>query len=281
MIEVITIKSKNIYTDISPVSSDLVILDTADGIFSTELKNLIFKNYNAEFITAIDDTDLNIEEVSVNMPNILTIADTAKRYSNFLALYYVNKTVDGEDIIINNQVDFLLPTNHIGVNTMEDFYIAKSADVISDKSIYIDSGTYKVTGAAAFSIRNPGEYADEILTESYGCNVSTDIRLLDNPQRTMVIGDIKYTPAQRLKGKTSVTTSIDGFFYMCKPGRIGYRVSTDGNLSVGDGSLAALSAVNSIQSQRNYNSTSCPVQLILEKISDEDIFNLLSVDLDS
>jgi len=110
----------------------------------------------------------------------------------------------------------------------------------------------------------------------------TDLYQYDSPSRSMLISDIKHVPVAGLYGKTAITSTIFGFFNICRTSPVGLRVSTDGNISVGDGSLNVSTIPKPpVGDFAHYYGTSWPVQLTCELIDLEDIFNIGDVNYEA
>lgn len=262
---------------------DRIIIDTTDGLRLIPIRDILFKNYNAEFGPAIENNTTalnNIEDSFFVSASALNINTDLK---GVIALYYKMRPSDIREIIINSVVNYIIPFNFIGANSLSDFYTERVQILSNDGSILLLPGTYRVRAAITFCIRNPGKYYESsgiFVGEPYGCNLTTEIAQIDAPARTLLVGDIKYTPVAALKGKTCITSTIDGFFYICKTARVALRVSTDGNLVLGDGSLNNnVVPKPPLINYAHYSGTTYPAQIILERVAQEDIYDLLGTDI--
>jgi hypothetical protein len=265
-------------------NSSKIIIDTEDGLRLIAIEDIVYKNYNAEFGPTVENNTANLNIINDNFFIAASALNINTELKGSIALYYKMRPADLREVIIKNVMDYIIPYNFIGANSLNSFYDSADQILANDGSILLPPGTYRVRAATTFSIRNPGKHYEEagvFVGEPYGCNLYTNISQIDTPKRTMLVGDIKYAPARALKGKTCITSTIDGFFYICKTARIALRVSTDGNLVLGDGSLDnnALPKPPLIN-YAHYNGTTYPAQIILERVSQDDIYSLLGVNLD-
>jgi hypothetical protein len=261
-----------------------IIIDTSEGIRTIYIKDIIFKNYNAEFGPIVENNTSSLNLINDNFFIAASALNINTDIKGAIALYYKMRPSDLSEVIIKNTINYIIPFNFIGANSLASSYASSDQILSNDGSILLLPGTYRVRAATSFCIRNPGKYYESsgiYVGEPYGCNIATNIAQLDTPSRTMLVGDIKYTPARALKGKRTITSTIDGFFYICKTARVGLRVSTDGNIVLGDGSLNNnVIPKPPLLNYAHYNGTTYPAQIILERVSQDDIYDLLGVNLD-
>lgn len=262
-----------------------IIIDTSDGMRLISLNDVVYKSYNAEFGPTIENNTRSINTINDNFFIAASALNINTELKGSIALYYKMRPSDTREVIIKNAVNYIIPFNFIGANSLNSLYGSSDQILANDGSILLPPGTYRIRAATTFSIRNPGKYYEEsgvFVGEPYGCNVYTSISQIDTPARTMLVGDIKYAPVRALRGKTCITSSIDGFFYICKTARIALRVSTDGNLVLGDGSLDNnVIPKPPLSEYAHYSGTTYPAQIMLERVSQDDIYDLLSVNLDA
>jgi len=280
----VAINLNNLPSNNLPQSSDSIVIDTENGLKTINIRDIKFENYNTQFGGLVENTEIGINNVYNDFIEKQSSIETGSKVKDVIVAYFRNSPHLNEDFVAINEVDKVLPVNHLAVNTMKKYYnITRNTDIFSDEGILLPPGTYRVRAAASFSVRNPGRYFENtniFVGDPYGCAIATDIAQLDSPQRSMLVSSIKYIPANYLTGKTSITSTIDGYFNICKTVRVGFRVSTDGNICVGDGSLATPQQPRpDPASFMHYNGISYPIQIIFELISQEDIFGLLGTDL--
>lgn len=263
-------------------SNDNIIIDTPDGMRLISLKDVLFQNYNAEFGPIVEDNNRLINNINDNFFVAASSININTDLKGAIALYYKMRPSDITEVIVKNKINYTIPFNFIGANSLAVLYQAGDQILSNDGSILLPPGTYRVRAVAMFCIRNPGKYYQSsgiYVGESYGCNIATTLNQVDAPARTLLVGDIKYAPARSLEGKTSITSTVDGFFYICKTARVAFKVSTDGNLCLGDGSLDNnVVPKPPLINYAHYNGTTYPAQIILERVSQEDIYDLLGVD---
>ncbi len=263
-------------------SNDNIIIDTPDGMRLISLKDVLFQNYNAEFGPIVEDNNRLINNINDNFFVAASSININTDLKGAIALYYKMRPSDITEVIVKNKINYTIPFNFIGANSLAGLYQAGDQILSNDGSILLPPGTYRVRAVAMFCIRNPGKYYQSsgiYVGESYGCNIATTLNQVDSPARTLLVGDIKYAPARSLEGKTSITSTVDGFFYICKTARVAFKVSTDGNLCLGDGSLDNnVVPKPPLINYAHYNGTTYPAQIILERVSQEDIYDLLGVD---
>lgn len=263
-------------------SNDNIIIDTPDGMRLISLKDVLFQNYNAEFGPIVEDNNRLINNINDNFFVAASSININTDLKGAIALYYKMRPSDITEVIVKNKINYTIPFNFIGANSLAGLYQAGDQILSNDGSILLPPGTYRVRAVAMFCIRNPGKYYQSsgiYVGESYGCNIATTLNQVDAPARTLLVGDIKYAPARSLEGKTSITSTVDGFFYICKTARVAFKVSTDGNLCLGDGSLDNnVVPKPPLINYAHYNGTTYPAQIILERVSQEDIYDLLGVD---
>jgi len=260
-----------------------IIIDTPEGMRLISIKDIIYKNYNAEFGPTVENNNISLNNTNNNFFIAASALNINTGLKGAIALYYKMRPSDIREVIVKNVVDYIVPFNFIGANSLNSLYTSSDQILANDGSILLPPGTYRVRSAITFCIRNPGKYYEESLVfvgEPYGCNLYTDITQIDTPKRTMLVGDIKYTPVRALKGKTCITSTVDGFFYICKTARVALRVSTDGNLVLGDGSLDNnVIPKPPLINYAHYNGTTYPAQIMLERVAQDDIYDLLGVNL--
>lgn len=263
-------------------NKDKIIIDTQEGLKTIALENIVFKNYNTEFGPIIEKNTALLEEINNNFFNAVSGVNINTKLKGAIALYYKMKPSDLTDVIINNKVNYNLPFNFIGANSLADLYTSSQPIISNDGSILLPSGTYRVRAVASFCIRNPGKYYDYTgvyVGEPYGCNITTDIAQVDAPARVLLVGDIKYSPVRALEGKISLTSTVDGFFFLCKTARIAFRVSTDGNITLGDGSINDNRPIKTnLLNYAHYNGITYPAQIIIERVSQDDIYDIFGTD---
>jgi len=279
----ISVNLDNLPSNTTPSGDNSIIIDTDTGLKSIAIDNIKFKNYNTQFGSLVDQTEQGINNVYSDFVEQQDNIQAGSKFKEAIVVYYKNSPDLNQDFVIINEVNKVLPVNHLAVNTLEKYYTDNRLNIFSDEGILLPPGTYRVHAAACFSVRNPGKYFENngiYLGDPYGCAISTDIAQLDSPQRSMIVSDIKHIPAESLTGKTSITSTIDGYFNICKTARVGLRVSTDGNICIGDGSLATPQQPRPEPSTfMHYNGITYPIQIMLELISQDDIFGILGTDL--
>lgn len=263
--------------------SDSIIIDTPDGLRDILIRDIVFDNYNTSFGISVERNTDNLNNIDNNFFIAASSININTSLRGAIALYYRMSPKDINDIIVKNKINYIIPFNFIGANSLRDLYSPSEQILSNNGSIFLPPGTYKVRAVASFCIRNPGKYYENsgiFVGEPYGCNITCDIAQVDAPERTLVVGDIKYAPVAALKGKTSIETTIDGFFYICKFARIALRVSTDGNLVLGDGSLNNNVVPRPpLINYSHYSGTTYPAQILLERVSEEDVYDLAGADL--
>jgi hypothetical protein len=275
----ITFNSIPTFNEIDP--NDKIIIDTPEGMRTISLKDIRFKNYNCEFGAQVELNTQRLNQINDSFFIAASALVPAQSTTGHISLYYKLDPTLEKEVIIKNTNNFIIPFNFVGANSISNLYPINTSIIRDEGSIFLLPGTYKVRAAVSFVVRNPGryyEYTGEYAGESYGCNIFLNLAQIDPPERTMLVGDIKYVPAKALKGKTTITSTIDGFFYVCKPTRVALRASTDGNVSLGDGSIDNnVVPKPSLLDYIHYKNITNPAQLMLERLSTEDIYSLLGV----
>lgn len=265
---------------IIPNDKELVI-ESENGLYKRDLASLRFNRDNLEQINIVDATDNILSNTSQRFDSISSTIQKRIPFRGAIAAYFNFNPSSNLDFVINRQTNFPLPLNHIAVNSTESTGDLNIQSLLINNGVVIPKGTYRCRAASAFTIRNPGRYYEEedvYVGDIYGCNLITDLFQYDSPQRSMLVSDVKHVPVNGLLGKTTVTSIIDGYFHVCRTTPIGLRVSTDGNVSIGDGSLNVnVQPKPSVDKFSHYYGNSWPIQLTLELIDVEDIFNLLSI----
>lgn len=263
-----------------PNSKELVI-ESENGLYKRDLASLRFNSDNLEQINIIDATNNILSNTSQRFDSISSTIQKRIPFRGAIAAYFNFNPSSNLDFVINRQTNFPLPLNHIAINSTESTGDLNVQSLLINNGVVIPKGTYRCRAASAFTIRNPGRYYEEedvYVGDIYGCNLITDLFQYDSPQRSMLVSDVKHVPVNGLLGKTTVTSIIDGYFHVCRTTPIGLRVSTDGNVSIGDGSLNVnVQPKPSVDKFSHYYGNSWPIQLTLELIDVEDIFNLLSI----
>lgn len=264
--------------------NDKIIIDTPDGIRTVKIKDIVFKNYNTTFGVNVEKNTNNINQIETDFyVKADALNPVTKTKIGAISLFYKSDPRFDKEVVIKNSLNHIIPLNFLGANSMQEEYPSGSSTISEEPGILLLPGTYRIRAAACFCIRNPGRYYSQTglyAGEPYGCNIYMDLAQIDSPERVMLVSDIKYVPVRALKGKTSVSTSIDGFFYICKTARVALRVTTDGNVSLGDGSID-----NNIVPKPplidyvHYKNFTYPVQILIERISLQDVHNLLGVSL--
>lgn len=261
---------------------DRFLLDTPDGMRIIPIKDIIFQNSNIEAGPIVEGNTQLLNGINNNFFVSASSININTNLKGVIALYYKMRPSDRVETIIKNKINFNIPFNFIGANSLASLYNRDDLILSNDGSILLPPGTYRVRAVAMFCIRNPGRYYKSsgiYVGESYGCNIASTFNQIDSPGRTLLVGDIKYVPARTLEGKTSITTTVDGFFYICKTARVAFKVSTDGNISLGDGSLDNnVIPKPPLLNYAHYNGTTYPAQIILERVSQDDVYDLLGVD---
>lgn len=264
---------------------DKLIIDTEDDLTVLPLNKLKISSQNTEFANKIDAISTYIQTAEERFGILLPTYVPRSKFKGAIAAYYSSYPPNNVDFTINNKINIPIPLNHISANALQTYQGSSASGVLLSNAIVIPKGTYKMRSACCFSIRNPGDYYElggEYVGEAYGCNIVTDFVQYDSPRRTMLVSSIKNIPVIALDSKTTITSIIDGYFYICKTSQVGLRVSTDGNISIGDGSLnTSIVPKPQLINYANYYGVSWPVQLILELLNEEDIFNLGNIDLEN
>lgn len=264
-----------------PGSKELII-ESENGLYKRDLASLRFSKENLEQANIIDTTDNTLANTSQRFDSIVSTIQKRIPFRGAIAAYFNFNPSSNLDFVINRKTNFPLPLNHVAANSTEYTGDINIQSLLISNGIVIPKGTYRCRAASAFTVRNPGRYYEEedvFVGDIYGCNLHTDLFQYDSPQRSMLVSDVKHVPVNGLLGKTTVTSIIDGYFHVCKTTPIGLRVSTDGNVSIGDGSLnVQVQPKPSVDKFSHYYGNSWPIQLTLELIDVEDIFNLLSID---
>lgn len=261
------------------------IIESEDGLYRRKLQDLQFNQSSLEQGAVITETDNKLIAAKNSLANTASTISRRLPFRGAIAAYFNFNPSSNNDFIINRQTNVPLPLNHVAVNSTEYIGDVNVQSLLIANGIVIPKGTYRCRAASAFTVRNPGRYYEQegiYVGETYGCNLLTDLFQYDSPQRSMLVSDVKHVPVNGLLGKTTITSVIDGFFHVCRTTPIGLRVSTDGNVSIGDGSL-------NIQYQprppvnvfTHYYGNSWPVQLTIELVDREDIFNLLDVNYEA
>jgi hypothetical protein len=174
------------------------------------INDIIYKNYNAEFGPTVENNTANLNTINDNFFIAASALNINTGLKGSIALYYKMRPSDLREIIIKNVVDYIIPFNFIGANSLNSLYTSSEQILANDGSILLPPGTYRVRSATTFCIRNPGKYYEEagiFVGEPYGCNLYTNIAQIDTPKRTMLVGDIKYAPVRALRGKTCITST--------------------------------------------------------------------------
>lgn len=261
---------------------DRFILDTPDGMRTIPIKDILFQNSNIDVGSVVEQNTQLLNNIDSNFFVAASSLNINTKLKGAIALYYKMRPSDRVEVIIKNKINYNIPFNFIGANSLFNYINSEDQILSNDGSLLLPPGTYRVRAAVMFCIRNPGRYYKSsgiYVGASYGCNIATTLNQVDAPSRTLLVGDIKYVPARTLEGKTSITSTIDGFFYICKTARVALKVSTDGNISLGDGSLDNnVIPKPPLIDYAHYNGTTYPAQIILERVSQEDIYDLLGVD---
>lgn len=264
--------------------NDSIIIDTPDGLRDILIRDIVLENYNTSFGPVVENNTVNLNAIDNNFFAAASSLNINTSLKGSIALYYRMSPKDINDIIVKNQVNFTIPFNFIGANSLTSLYPSNEQILANNGGILLPPGTYKTRAIVTLCIRNPGKYYENsgiYVGEPYGCNLTCNLAQVDAPERTLLVGDIKYAPVAALKGKTSIETTVDGFFYICKFARIALRISTDGNLVLGDGSLNNNVVPKSpLINYAHYNGTTYPAQIMLERVSEEDIYDLGGIDLE-
>jgi len=259
-------------------SNDKILIDTSDGMRVISIKDIKFKNYNCEFGPQVELNTELLKEINNSFFIAASALNSEKRATGYISLYHNSDPSLDKEVIIKNVNNFVIPFNTVGANSLKNIYPPEKSVIRDGSSILLLPGTYKVRAAVSFVVRNPGRYYESsgiYAGEPYGCNIYLNLAQIDPPERTMIVGDIKYAPAKALKGKTTITSTLDGFFYICKTARVALRASTDGNVSLGDGSIDNnIIPKPSLLNYIHYKNITQPAQIILERVSEDDIYNL-------
>ena len=268
-------------TDTTIPNNKELVIESENGLYKRDLESLRFDRDNLEQINIIDNTINNLSNTSQRFDSISSTIQKRIPFRGAIAAYFNFNPSSNLDFVINRQTNFPLPLNHVAANSTESTGDLNIMGLLINNGVVIPKGTYRCRAASTFTVRNPGRYYEEedvFVGDIYGCNLITDLFQYDSPQRSMLVSDVKHVPVNGLLGKTTITSIIDGYFHVCRTTPIGLRVSTDGNVSIGDGSLNVnVQPKPPVGEFSHYYGNSWPIQLTLELIDVEDIFNLLSV----
>jgi len=268
-------------TDTAIPNNKELVIESENGLYKRDLESLRFDRDNLEQANIIENTIKNLSNTSQRFDSISSTIQKRIPFRGAIAAYFNFNPSSNLDFVINRQTNFPLPLNHVAANSTESTGDLNIMGLLINNGVVIPKGTYRCRAASTFTVRNPGRYYEEedvFVGDIYGCNLITDLFQYDSPQRSMLVSDVKHVPVNGLLGKTTITSIIDGYFHVCRTTPIGLRVSTDGNVSVGDGSLNVnVQPKPSVDEFSHYYGNSWPIQLTLELIDVEDIFNLLSV----
>lgn len=268
-------------TDTTIPNNKELVIESENGLYKRDLESLRFDRDNLEQANIIENTIKNLTNTSQRFDSISSTIQKRIPFRGAIAAYFNFNPSSNLDFVINRQTNFPLPLNHVAANSTESTGDLNILGLLINNGVVIPKGTYRCRAASTFTVRNPGRYYEEedvFVGDIYGCNLITDLFQYDSPQRSMLVSDVKHVPVNGLLGKTTITSIIDGYFHVCRTTPIGLRVSTDGNVSIGDGSLNVnVQPKPSVDEFSHYYGNSWPIQLTLELIDVEDIFNLLSV----
>jgi len=268
-------------TDTAIPNNKELVIESENGLYKRDLESLRFDRDNLEQANIIENTINNLTNTSQRFDSISSTIQKRIPFRGAIAAYFNFNPSSNLDFVINRQTNFPLPLNHVAANSTESTGDLNILGLLINNGVVIPKGTYRCRAASTFTVRNPGRYYEEedvFVGDIYGCNLITDLFQYDSPQRSMLVSDVKHVPVNGLLGKTTITSIIDGYFHVCRTTPIGLRVSTDGNVSIGDGSLNVnVQPKPSVDEFSHYYGNSWPIQLTLELIDVEDIFNLLSV----
>jgi hypothetical protein len=268
-------------TDTTIPNNKELVIESENGLYKRDLESLRFDRDNLEQANIIENTINNLTNTSQRFDSISSTIQKRIPFRGAIAAYFNFNPSSNLDFVINRQTNFPLPLNHVAANSTESTGDLNILGLLINNGVVIPKGTYRCRAASTFTVRNPGRYYEEedvFVGDIYGCNLITDLFQYDSPQRSMLVSDVKHVPVNGLLGKTTITSIIDGYFHVCRTTPIGLRVSTDGNVSIGDGSLNVnVQPKPSVDEFSHYYGNSWPIQLTLELIDVEDIFNLLSV----
>lgn len=258
-----------------------LIIESENGLYKRDLASLRFERDNLEQVGIVDATINTLYDTKQQFTSVASTITKRLPFRGAIAAYYSFNPSSNNDFVINRKRNFPLPLNHVAVNSTQSTGNNNVQSLLITNGIVIPKGTYRCRAVSSYTVRNPGRYYEEegvYVGEVYGCNLITDLFQYDSPQRSMLVSDLKHVPVNGLLGKTTITSIIDGYFHVCKTTPIGLRVSTDGNVSIGDGSLNVRTQPKpSVDKFSHYYGNSWPVQLTIELVDVEDIFNLLSV----
>ena len=247
--------------------NDEYVLDTEDGMYLIEYDNIIWTNENTTFASTVSANTTAISGLSAQHDTDIDQLNSINKVTKVYAAYYMlsGNGVAGQHIRDSKFVD--LPLNFIAADNITTSLSSDECGVTETKSqsaFILPKGTYKCRSAASFTAdMYVGRRANIIMI---GLHQDTP------PARALLVSDLKYSNVYSATEPSAIVCYMDGFFYINDAVSISMKVSCVGRWYIGD--PPSSTAWNDATTTPVYNNWCAPIQLILEHVADNDVYNL-------
>ena len=250
---------------------DKFVVETADGYRVIDYSNIIFPTNNTTFAVTVSANTTNIDTLSSEHDiRLQSVTDTAKVLPTVTKYFILTAGIPGPTI---NGPGVGLPLNFVQSDNLtvtlsseDDAACGLNTTTLATSSVVLPYGTYRVKGAVSLvakDINSGDEFTYALM----------DFVQVTPPFRRLITSNIHTIGSPTIAEQVSVSLYIEGYFYLCKNAEVALRASTRGSFYVGDG-YDVYGMGDPILGQR-----SVPVQLLIEKINDDDVYNIGSVSL--